>query len=443
MANQNGHGGEILSAGNYKLEQFVLHSMVNGAELDMKSLFKRIEIYEDLFSPYITAKLYIEDGLNFPERFPIVGQEKVNITFKTDVATVPAVNLAFRTYKLDSHAISPNGKSQEYVLHLISEGGYFNFSQYCGYSVSGTVADMVGTVFQKHFPDWVWKDRLEIQPTKDNYLFVLSGTYSPFKSINWLSSRAFDRGGKDYSPFLFYETLDGYRFKSLSKIIEDGSESPMTYLYTTGNIGIAEGSRQNLGFPTVLPNRYHKIQNLEELSRFDMAENIMNGTISSLLSVHDMVRKEQRFHEFFESDVFESMPKLGEQTHFRLTDNEYKRLYENGTSYFHLPSTAYTVYSDLNQITDNFQHEMLYQKRKYHLNVFNTQRLVIQVFGDSRRRVGDIVNLKVPKPQSDGSALQDMDDKNLSGQFMVTSIRHTLATAYSCKMELSRNCMGV
>jgi hypothetical protein len=67
----------------------------------------------------------------------------------------------------------------------------------------------------------------------------------------------------------------------------------------------------------------------------------------------------------------------------------------------------------------------------------------MQVFGDSRRRIGDVVRIRVPKPQSDVTAIQDRDDKNLSGEYLVTSIKHTLGTAYSCKMELSRNGMGV
>jgi hypothetical protein len=57
--------------------------------------------------------------------------------------------------------------------------------------------------------------------------------------------------------------------------------------------------------------------------------------------------------------------------------------------------------------------------------------------------VGDVVHIKVPKPQSDVAVLTDMDDKNLSGEYLVTSVKHTLGTAYSCKLELSRNCMGV
>ena len=147
MADESGYGNNNMKAGDYKLEKFVMHSLVNGSSVDLSSLFRYIEIYEDIFSPYITAKLHIEDAFNFPERFPISGQEKVEITFKSDINALKPVELVFRIYKLDSLVIDSTGKTQQYVLHLMSEGGYFNFSEYCGYSVRGSISEMIKTVF--------------------------------------------------------------------------------------------------------------------------------------------------------------------------------------------------------------------------------------------------------------------------------------------------------
>ena len=443
MADSVGHGNEALKAGDYKLERFVLYSLVNGSEIELNNLYRYIEIYEDIFSPYISAKLHIEDAMNFPERLPITGQEKVEIEFRSDINSMEPVKLAFRVYKLDSQRISESGKTQQYVLHLMSEGGYFNFSQICGYALSGSVSEMVKSILYKHFPETVWKDKLYIENTADNYSFVLPASYSPFRAIDWLCGKAYSKTGLEYSPYLFYESIDGHRFKSLSKIIEDGSANMIRYEYTQGNMPVLEGQKENLGFQSVLPSRYHKVQKLEELSRFDAASNIMNGIVSSHLTVHDLVRKEHREHEFYESDVFDSTRKLGNEPHFRANDPEEARVLSRGTSYFYLPSTPYTVYDEANSILDNHQVEFLYQKRKYHMNSFLTQKLVIQVFGDSRRRVGDIIDLGVFKPQSDVTALDDKQDKNLSGQYMITSIKHSLAGSYSCKYELSRNGMGV
>jgi hypothetical protein len=444
MGSYQNHGGSNLKAGDYKLDKFVLYSTINNSTIDLNNIFRYIEIYEDIFSPYISAKLHLDDANNFPEKFPIVGQEKVEIVFKSDINSMKTVELVFRVYKLDTHKIMDNGKSQHYTLHLMSDGGYFNFTQYCGYSVNGPVCEMVKAVFTKHFPESVWRDRLEVENTAENYSFVIPRSYTPFKTIQWLSGKAYADKGKEYSPFLFYETLDGYKFKSISSIVTDGSNGNIPYYtYTQPNMYSDETLNETSGVQSILPNRYLKVQKFEELSRFDQVANIMNGIISSKLVSHDLVRKECRTTEFYEQDVFETMKKLGDKTHFKATDPETHRLMANGVSYYYLPSTPYTVNSVFNKIVDNHQTESLYLKRKYHMNTFLTQKIAIQVFGDSRRRVGDVIRLDVFKPQSNTTALTDKYDKNLSGEYLITSIKHTLGTAYSCKFELSRNCMGV
>ena len=445
MAGMN-NGNSLHKPGDYRLQKFTLTSLVNGTQIDLSNLFNRIEIYEDLFSPYLTAKVYIEDAYNFPERIPLLGQEKIEISFKTDLEALPVVDLVLRLYKFDSHKISETGKTQQYVLHLMSEGGYFNDSQYCGYAVSGSVAEMVYTVFKKHFPETLWDGRLQIEPTNDNYSFVLPGAYTPFKAITWLTSKAYASTGKQYSPFVFYETLDGHRFKSLSKIIEEGSADTVSYLYTLGNMRALPGEREMTNIPALvnspLPTRYHKVQELEELGRFDAASNIMNGVVSSRMVVHDLLRKEHRDVQFFETEVFDDMRKLGTENHFRAEDTEAVNFLKNGAAYFYMPTTPYTIHNQSNQVVDNFNTESLFLARKYHMNTFLTQKIAMTIFGDSRKRVGDIINLSVPKIQSD-SGFQTENDKCFSGDYMVTGIRHTLTDTYQCKVELSRNGMGV
>jgi hypothetical protein len=446
MSSQHGHGSNILKAGDYKIEKFVMHSLVNGSFVDLVSLYRKIELYEDIFSPYITGKILIEDAYNFPEKFPVIGQEKIELTLKSDIDDLPNIELVLRVYKLDSHRLGETGKVQQYVLHIMSEGGYFNHSEYCGYHVSGPVSEMVKMVFSKHFPETVWKDRLDVEDTKDNYSFVLSGSYTPFKSINWLTSKAYTTSTEEYSPFMFYETLAGHRFKSMSKIIEDGSARIPKYLYNTGNMKVLPNEQARTDPSKIgdspLPVTYHKVQQLEELERFDMANNILNGIVSSRLMVHDLLRKEHRTHDFFENQIFPKMKKLGEFSHFRETDPEAQRLLKKGAAFFYLPSTPYTVHNKVNGILDNTKVESLYLKRKYHMNTFLTQKLVIEVFGDSRRSVGDVVELSVPKVQSDSSFQSDYD-KNLSGEYLVTGLKHIFTDTYRVKMELSRNCMGV
>lgn len=438
-----GNGNNLLKAGDYALTKLRLTSTVTDSSIDITNIYTTIELFEDLFSPYMTGSVRMDDSFNIPETLPITGQEILEIEFKTDVENVDPVYKQFRVYKIDRQVIDNNGKGQQYTLHLISEGGLINHANYCGYHVNGSVSDMVKTIVAKHFPGYLWENKIEIETTNDNYSFVLPKNYTPFKAISWLSNKAISSNVEDYSPFFFYETFDGYTFKSLKNIIKDGSKTIQDYFFVKNNSPNPDGSPTSLPVDGPLGAVFHRVQQLEEISRFNMAENIMSGTVSSRLVVHDLVQKQKRESLFRESDVFDSVSKLGKMSHYKESKKDDELFFNRPCSYYYLPCTTFSVYSDENPVVDNVRVEEYFLKRKYSINTMMTQKLAMEIYGDSTKRVGQVINLYTPKLSSDHSIQNEKDDKNLSGQYLITSIRHTFGIAYSCKLELSRNAMGV
>lgn len=437
------HGSNLVKAGDYKISKLVMRSLVVPKTIDIVNLYTKIEIFEDMFSPYMSGTISMNESFNLPEIFPITGQEAIEIEFKTDVENIEPLKKVFRIYKLSKHSPDPNGKGQAYTLHLISEAGLINYSQRCGYFVSGTVSNMVAQVVKKHFPDRLWKDRFDVENTKDNYSFVLPKNYTPFKAISWLSDKALNSSASDYSPFFFFETFDGYVFKSASKIIKDGSTVIQDYYYIKDKMSAPDGSPSSLPVEGPLSAVFHRVQALEEINRFNMAENIMSGMVSSRLITHDLLKKEKREQIFREDDVFKDTTRLGDKPHYKPSEEENRFFYDAPSAYFYLPSTTFTAYTQSNGITDNMKYEDYFLKRKYAMNTFMTQKIAIDIYGDSTKRVGQVINLYTPKLSADHAVQPDKADKNFSGQYLITSIRHSFSTAYSCKLELSRNAMRV
>jgi hypothetical protein len=443
MPDYLGDGNNLLKAGDYYLTKLLLSSTVNNKSIDIINLYTKIELFEDLFSPYMTGTIRMDDSFNVPEVLPLTGQEKIEIEFKTAIENTKPINKIFRVYKLDRQVTDQNGKGQQYSIHMISEGGMINYTQRCGYYVGGSVSEMVKTVVSKHFPSYVWENKFQVESSNDNYMFVLPKSYTPFKAISWLSGKAINSSANDYSPFFFYETMDGYAFKSLSSIIKDASSNIQNYYYIKENSANADGSPPSLPVDGPLSAVFHRIQNLEEISRFNMVENIMEGLVSSRLVVHDLIQKQKRESIFRESDVFTEMAKLGSDPHYKSSSKDDPIFYNDSSAYYYLPATTFSVYSDAVPIKDNVRVEDYFLKRKYMMNAMMTQKIAVDIYGDSTKRVGQIINLYTPKISSDQTVHQDKSDKNFSGNYLITSIRHTFDSAYSCKMELSRNAMGV
>lgn len=63
----NSTGSDIMKVGDYKLRKLTIQSLITNARVDLSRVFTSIEIYEDMFAPYLSAKLYIEDSLNSSE----------------------------------------------------------------------------------------------------------------------------------------------------------------------------------------------------------------------------------------------------------------------------------------------------------------------------------------------------------------------------------------
>ena len=441
----NATGSDINKAGDYVIDKLILRSEVTGTSVNIRALFSRMEIYEDMFSPYMTAKIYMNDGLNIAENLPIRGQETLELSFRTDFDGAASINKTFKIYKIDQQIIDENGRGQQYVLHLISEGGYFNYSEYCGYSVKGTVSDMVGEVFKKHFPEYLWKDTLSVQPTTDNFLYVLPRSYTPFKAVTWLARRAICGIGGDYSPFFFYETVEGYRFHSLSAIIDSGQATKDIYYYANKNVNRNPEINEGSGIKTKgsLPSMYNRLQSLEEKTRFDMVENIGSGIVSSILTVHDLLHKEKRNTIFREVDVFENSKKMGTSPHYIRVKGSNEFFDKSSCTYSYLPFTPYTVHTNDNNIIDNTRIEEYFLQRKYMINTMMTQKVVVSIYGDSSKRVGQLMEISVPKIAADGHLQEEKDDKNLSGDYMITSICHEMGQKYMCTVELSRNAKGL
>ena len=116
---------------------------------------------------------------------------------------------------------------------------------------------------------------------------------------------------------------------------------------------------------------------------------------------------------------------------------------KSSCTYSYLPFTPYTVHTSQNNIIDNVRIEEYFLQRKYMINTMMTQKVVVDIYGDSNKRVGQLMQITVPKIAADGHLQDEKDDKNLSGDYMITSICHKMGQKYMCTVELSRNAKGL
>ena len=66
-----------------------------------------LEMYEDIFSPFVSGKLYVRDSQSLGTLFPLVGEEILRINMYTpEMPAEYAINGEYYIYKLDDRMIT-------------------------------------------------------------------------------------------------------------------------------------------------------------------------------------------------------------------------------------------------------------------------------------------------------------------------------------------------
>ena len=91
---------ELRSAGEVDI-QLVEVIAASGKSLDIRNQILSVNIYESIFSPFITGSILVKDSLELINFFPLTGEETLNIRIATpgytDVGTY--INNRFFIYK--------------------------------------------------------------------------------------------------------------------------------------------------------------------------------------------------------------------------------------------------------------------------------------------------------------------------------------------------------
>jgi len=235
----------------------------DGAEfLDLTtSVWHELNFYEDIYSPIVSGDITLTDTVGLIESFPIIGEEILDVSFSTAGAVLPptqgpapsspSVSEApkqvinrFRVYKVDP-PVQVTDNSRTIKLYFVTDNQFTNLlskvrkiyptkQNIPNTRVSDnvrpyTLADMARDIFYDFFigkkkPLRQPKTRKPflVEPTRYNSEIVIPN-WNPFKAISFLASKAvavnpITKGAN----FVFYQTLQGFRFVSIETLMLGG-----------------------------------------------------------------------------------------------------------------------------------------------------------------------------------------------------------------------------
>jgi len=423
-------------------EELTIESNDRSKTADLKLGTISIDYYEDLFSPSITAKMRVvntgdsiaaegeKERQSLYNGLPLRGGERLSMKIldhgKTGAGedkkgldfTDPDRNLIVSSI---TDVISESQR-ESFMLNLVSREAISNETTRVFKKYSAKISTSVETILKDVLATET--DRFEVDDTSNDYQFI-GNLRKPFTILVWLASKSvLDKSGDTTAGFLFYQTQDGFRFKSIDNLTKQ--ESKATYTYTEIN----QSSTETNNDFRILNYGVDKNQNLLEKLRL--------GTYSSVRVTFDPYSFEckQTQFKFDESGI----DKLGNKVVLpQISEDSEKTLSDIPSRVFSQVVDRGTFEPDVST-TENADPTKYQAQSAMRYNVMVTQLLSIIVPCNTDLRAGDIITCKFPKISREDS---EVFDSETSGKYIIKELCHHFDPDRSfTSMKLVRDSFG-
>lgn len=416
--------------GDFSLKEVNLYPH-NGEKIDIKMLVGEITLYESVLSASLQCTVVVQDiGQNLINKLPIMGEERVQILINSNKILY---DLNFYIYKIDGRTMQE--KNQVYVMTCVSVEALRSENFRICEKIKGKKSEEI-------VDDILKKGKLtgkKLVTDKSVYPFTMYvPNWRPFDTIIWLSRRSVPVDKKDSVGFLFYETFDGFNYKSIDKLIDQPVYPKEGVKYTffqanTRSSGVDEKEK-------------YRVMNYASPKAFDIYDDLRRGAFSHDCIYVDVTNRTYRVFRTT-ADEFWEQSSHAEKCKPYKTDAGPVELLKRGSRFIYRPSTISTWGWNEDQDTtqknniDNVNKN--FEKAFYRYYFLEYNHMEINVPGDLENRCGNMIYLSIPSPerQTDGSV---KEDERLSGKYMVNSIKHSIINRSELRttITLTRDSFG-
>ena len=416
--------GRTSGEGSFSPYDYVLKELklINalGTNVDIDFLFREINIYEDLFSNVLSGDMIISDSTNLFNTLNMHGNEFISIAFSSP--GMQKYQKIFRIYKVSDYSLRGTSNAT-FKIHFCSEEFLLNQQYYISKSFKETKLSDVVRIIANGFLK-IPKEKLNdasieetslLLKTESNPLIVPN--LKPFEAINWISSFALSRA--DLSPgFYFYENINGFNFKSLTTLCSSPYKKTITYAPKNNDPRESIGLKQDI------------LDEMEYKQVFDVLDNINNGAYASELLKLDVLNRTAEYEQFgVDGATFKMLNKF---LPYNLAKNRLGNSLNQASAYVRM----------FPKFQDNLTSKWLLV-RAARLAMLNSTKLHVDLPGDSSMSVGDILNVRVPKPDAQTNEQNIVFDPLMSGNYLITGLRHKiLDDKYYCHLQLCKDSVG-
>lgn len=409
------------------------------------------EYYEDIFSPTITAKIRVVDNGNViaPQNkpdgdkqsiyngLPLRGGERLSLKIAGNSSTNPGLDFSKRVedyfYVSSITDIIAESNRESFTLHLVSREAITNETTRVGkkFKVDSRISDSVENILRNYLKT----NKIGTIDKSSNKYGFIGNLRKPFTILVWLASKGVpEKSGSGTAGFLFYQTQDGFQFRSIDDLLNQTPKA--TYTYTQ--------SQESYDDKEMKINNDFKILNYNTEKNQNLLEKLRLGTYASQRiffnpltgTITDAEKTKFKFRNY--SDKTNNLgsnlklPPLSDGSSETLGDAPTRII----TGILDIGCLNSNISKDINADPTEYQSQSLMR-----YNILFTQTLNIVVPSNTNLRAGDVIECQFPKiTQSDAKEY----DTETSGLYMIKELCHHFDVNNSyTSMKLVRDTFGI
>ena len=395
-------------------------------KVDVRMLMMNMTIFEDLFSPFISGNIVLNESLDLINQLPLIGEEYLEMHVYTpgfEGSPEKEFKGRYYVYKL-SERMSANDRSVAYTLHFISTEAIKDVNLRLRSAQSGYCHDIIKRILVEDPIGLTSIKSVNIEDTANGIKFV-ANDWSPVECIQYTCAQSVSK--RNIGSFLFFENRDGFNFLSLNTLYRQSTmQSFIQDNYRRDIDSQGKGSRN--------PNEdYKRVTNMLIPEGFNFIERINMGMYRSNLTSYDFVTKRFKTFKYDGYTNFNAYPHLN---NFPLMSGNALATAE--AAHFN----NFTHYGLHNGYGDT-SNTPFYLQRRSLLAQAEAFRVEITVPGRTDYTVGKVVDLTTyraqPVSNRPGENAEDVDP-TISGKYMVGTVTHRInAKEHTCVMQLIKD----
>lgn len=376
--------------------------------IDIGSMVTSIDVYESLNNMSMSMVVEVVDAANALVNYGIQPGDQLHLLMFNTQKDSHRIDVTLSILTLHNSNRINNSKARTYTISAVDKSALANKKA----TVIKSYNDKTSSIIKSICTDLLGINaaNLNIEQTTETLKYV-STMHTPYDCIKSVSPHAVSSKNGAGQQFYFYQTADGFYFKSLKGIITDAQAANNTWNYVLSIDQNQTGDQTD--FYRIIDYVHHGISN---------QSNRMAGVFENELVQFNHMNRSVKSKTFNYKDQYQDVQLLGKKPVVDLNHNYKDWVTESNNNIMGVRSFVAvkgdpSAYGVVNSFADNFHKSVaqhgLFRQISYHLHLN----------GNAQMRAGHLIQVKTNEISG---VTQPRPDALTTGLYLIVNLHHTM-----------------